>query len=203
MSRVDWDERYRQAGFIYGTSPNDFLVSVVDSLPMGKVLSLAEGEGRNGVYLASLGYSVTGVDGSATGLEKAVRLAAERGVSFTPIVADLSDFTIMPETWDGIVSLFCHLPSALRVPLHRRVVGGLKPGGTFILEAFSKEQLGRDTGGPPSLDMLMDLDELMVELKGLDFIHARRVERDVREGRCHNGPASVVQLLGVKPLKQA
>ena len=203
MGKADWDERYSQAGFVFGTSPNDFLVSVVDSLPMGKILSLAEGEGRNAVYLASLGYSVTGVDGSAMGLEKGLRLAAERGVSFTPVVADLADFAIMPETWDGIVSLFCHLPSALRVPLHRRIVSGLKPGGTFILEAFSKEQLGRDTGGPPFLDMLMDLDELLVELKGLDFIHARRVERDVREGRCHNGPASVVQLLGVKPLKHA
>jgi len=123
----------------------------------------------------------------------------ERGVTITTIHANLSTFEIESEQWDGIVACYCHLPSALRIPLHRTVVRGLKPGGVFVLEAFSKEQLAYDTGGPKSLDMLLSLDEVRRELTGLEFIHAVCLERDVREGRGHTGIASVVQLLALRP----
>jgi len=196
---MNWDERYSEPGFAYGTAPNDFLVSIVDKIPHGKILSLAEGEGRNAVYLASLGYVVTGVDGSEVGLRKAEELAAERGVAITTIHADLSEFEIEPEQWDGVIACYCHLPSAIRIPLHRAAVKGLKPGGVFVLEAFSKEQLGYGTGGPQSPDMLMSLDDLQQELAGLEFVHAVRIEREVREGSGHTGLASVIQMLGIKP----
>jgi hypothetical protein len=111
----------------------------------------------------------------------------------------LSEFEIEPEQWDGIIACFCHLPSAIRVPLHRAAVRGLKPGGVFVLEAFSKEQLAYGTGGPQSPDMLMSLDDLKRELAGLEIIHAVKMEREVREGRGHTGLASVVQVLGIKP----
>jgi len=173
----------------------------VDRIPQGKILSLAEGEGRNAVYLASLGYQVTGVDGSEVGLRKAVELATGRGVAITTIHADLSEFEIEPEQWDGIIACYCHLPSAIRIPLHQAAVRGLKTGGVFVLEAFSKEQLAYGTGGPQSLDMLMSLDDLKRELAGLEIIHAVKRERDVREGRGHTGLASVVQILAVKPLE--
>ena len=198
---MNWDERYSEPGFAYGTAPNEFLLSVVGRIPKGKILSLAEGEGRNAVYLASLGYEVTGVDGSAVGLGKAVELATQRGVTITTVHADLATFTIEPAQWDGIIACYCHLPSAIRIPLHQAAVKGLKPGGVFVLEAFSKEQLAYGTGGPQSLDMLMSLDELKRELAGLDFIHAVQVEREVLEGARHTGMASVVQVLGVKPLE--
>ena len=196
---TDWDERYREPGFAYGTEPNEFLVSVVQRIPHGKILSLAEGEGRNAVYLASLGYQVTGVDGSEVGLRKAVELAAERGVSITTIHADLAEFEIEPEQWDGVIACYCHVPSDIRIPLHRAALKGLKSGGVFVLEAFSKEQLAYNTGGPQSLDLLMSLDELTRELAGLELVHAVRLERDVREGSRHTGLASVVQVLGIKP----
>jgi len=199
MKTTNWDERYRESGYIYGTAPNAFLESVVDRLPQGNILMLAEGEGRNAVYLASLGYQVTAVDGSAVGLRKAAELARERGVAITAVVADLDGFKIEPAAWDGIVSCYCHLPPAIRVPLHRQVVSGLRSGGVLVLEGFSKEQLAYDTGGPKALDMLMALDELKQELSGLEFVHAVTLERDVKEGRGHTGIASVVQLLGVKP----
>lgn len=194
---MNWDERYSEPGYSYGTAPNDFLAAVVDRIPKGKILSLAEGEGRNVVYLASLGYEVTGVDGSAVGLRKAEELAAERGVTITTIHADLGEFRIEPEQWDGIIASYCHLPSAIRIPLHQAAVRGLKRGGVFVLEAFSKEQLGYGTGGPQSLDMLMSLDELRQELAGLELVHAFQVEREVREGSRHTGLASVIQLLGI------
>jgi SAM-dependent methyltransferase len=196
---MDWDERYSEPGFAYGTEPNTFLASVAYKLPQGKILSLAEGEGRNAVYLATLGYEVTGVDGSQVGLSKAQELAVERGVIITSLHADLSAFKIESEQWDGIIACYCHVPSVLRIPLHRAVVQGLKPGGLFVLEGFSKEQLAYDTGGPKSLDLLLALDELQQELAGLKFIHAVQIQRDVREGLCHTGIASVVQLLAQKP----
>jgi SAM-dependent methyltransferase len=197
---MNWDERYSEPGYTYGTEPNDFLVSVAKALtPGGRILCLAEGEGRNAVYLASLGYEVTGVDGSEVGLRKAQALAAERGVTINTIHADLETFEIGTEQWDGIIACYCHVPSAIRIPLHQAAVCGLKPGGIFILEAFSKDQLAYDTGGPQSLDMLMSLEEIKVELAGLEFRHAVQLEREVREGSRHTGLASVIQIVGIKP----
>lgn len=196
---MNWDERYSEPGFVYGTDANEFLVSVVNQIPHGRILSLAEGEGRNAVYLASLGYQVVGVDGSEVGLHKAQALAVERGVAITTIHADLSQFEIDQAQWDGIIACYCHVPSAIRIPLHHAVVQGLKPGGVFVLEAYSKEQLAYDTGGPQSLDMLMSLDDVKQELAGLEFRHAVQIEREVREGSRHTGLASVIQIVGIKP----
>lgn len=195
---MNWDERYSEPGFAYGTKPNDFLASVADKIPKGKILSLAEGEGRNAIYLASLGYEVTGVDGSNVGLQKAMALASEHGVTITTVHADLSEFEILPEQWEGVIACYCHIPSVIRIPLHQAVVRGLKKGGVFILEAFSKEQLAYDTGGPQSLDMLMSLDELKQELVGLELIHSTQLVRNVIEGNRHTGLASVVQIFGKK-----
>lgn len=196
---TDWDGRYSEPGYAYGTAPNDFIVAVTGSIPRARILSLAEGEGRNAVYLASLGCQVTAVDSSSVGLSKAQALAAEREVAITTVVADLGAFRIEPEQWDGIVSCYCHIPTQIRVPLHRAVVRGLKPGGVFVLEAFSKEQLAYKSGGPQDLDLLMSLDDLKQELSGLKFIRAATLERDVREGTRHTGLASVVQILAIKP----
>ena len=196
---MNWDDCYSEPGFSYGTEPNEFLASVIGTIQQGKILSLAEGEGRNAVYLASHGYEVTGVDGSEVGLRKAQALAAEHGVTITTIHADLGTFWIEPEQWDGIISCYCHVPSAIRIPLHRAAVRGLKHGGVFVLEAFSPEQLAYGTGGPQSLDMLMSLNDVQEELAGLEFRHAVQLEREVREGSRHTGLASVIQILGIKP----
>lgn len=196
---TDWDGRYSEPGYAYGMAPNDFIVAVSGSIPRGRILSLAEGEGRNAVFLASLGCNVTAVDSSAVGLRKTGALAAERGVAITTVVADLGDYIIEPEHWDGIVSCYCHIPSAIRAPLHQAVVRGLIPGGVFVLEGFSKEQLAYRSGGPQDPDLLMSIDDLKEELRGLEFIRAAVLERDVREGTRHTGLASVVQILAIKP----
>lgn len=193
-----WNERYSEPGFVYGTSPNEFLAVMSSKIPRGRILSLAEGEGRNAVYLASLGYDVVAVDSSEVGLGKANQLAAEHGVSITTIVADLRDFRIEPESWDGIIAIYCHVPSDIRGPLHRAAVKGLKQGGAFVLEAFSPRQLDYGTGGPSSIDMLMSLEDLESELSGLRLVHAVEIEREVREGSRHTGLASVVQIVGIK-----
>ena len=195
---MNWNERYSEPGFAYGTAPNEFIAAMAAKIPPGNILSLAEGEGRNAVYLASLGYQVTGVDGSEVGLRKAMTLATEHNVAITTILADLGTFTIEAEQWDGIIACYCHLPPAIRVPLHQAAVQGLKPGGVFVLEAFSKEQLAHDTGGPKSLEMLMSLEELQQELAGLQLVHAVQMKREVREGFGHTGLAAVVQIFGIK-----
>jgi SAM-dependent methyltransferase len=195
-----WDSRYSEPGYAYGTAPNDFIVAVSGSIPRGRILSLAEGEGRNAVFLASLGCKVTAVDSSAVGLLKAGSLAAERGVAISSVVADLGKYRIETAKWDGIISCYCHIPSSVRAALHRAVVKGLKPGGCFVLEAFSKEQLAYNSGGPQELDLLMDLKDLRHELRGLVFVRAATLERDVQEGNRHTGLASVVQILAVKPV---
>lgn len=194
-----WDQRYSSDDFVYGKEPNDFLASVIDRIPRGRVLCLAEGEGRNAVYLAQHGCRVLAVDGSAVGLEKAKKLAAEQGVQIDTVVADLAEFAIAPGSWDAIVSIFAHLPPALRRTVHRQVVAGLRPGGVLVLEAYTLAQLALKTGGPPTAELLMSLETLRQELAGLDLQHAVELEREIIEGRLHTGRGAVVQILATKP----
>ena len=194
-----WDERYDAKDYLYGTEPNDFLAEQAARLPPGRVLCVGEGEGRNAVYLAALGHQVLAVDASAVGLAKAKRLAAARGLDIATEVADLADFAIAAEAWDAVVSIFCHVPPALRRILHRRLVAGLKPGGMLILEAYTPRQLEFASGGPPVAELMMMLDALRGELAGLELLHAVELDREVREGRLHTGMGAVVQVVAVKP----
>ena len=194
-----WDERYSSEDYVYGTKPNEFLASVADRIPKGRVLCMAEGEGRNGVFLAEQGYQVTAVDSSRVGMEKARRLARQRKVEIETIVSDLAHFEITENSWDGIVSIFCHVPPAIRKPLHRKVVAGLKSGGVLVLEAYRPKQLEYGTGGPPVAELTMTLEGLKQELDGLEFRHGAEIDRDVTEGLYHTGVGAVVQVIAVKP----
>ncbi len=193
-----WDQRYAEEGFAYGTEPNGFLAEVAPGLPRGRVLSLAEGEGRNAVFLASLGFEVHAVDQSAVGIEKTRRLAKERGVTVHAEVGDLATYPIAPGSFDGIVSIFAHVPKPLRVSLHDRVVKALRPGGWFVLEAYPPSQVGRGTGGPPVVELTMDPDDLRRELAGLELERLEELEREVVEGKYHTGVARVVQVIARK-----
>lgn len=198
-----WDERYSQPGFAYGTEPNEFLAAAAERIPVGPVLSLGEGEGRNAAFLASLGHRVVAVDQSEVGLAKAKKLAADRGLVIETVCEHLAAFTIEPGAWAGIVSVFCHLPRRVRLPLYAAVVQGLRPGGVLVLESYTPKQIGRSTGGPKDPDMLPTLADLTEELDGLEFVHARELEREVREGAYHTGVASVVQIIGVRSAEPA
>jgi len=199
MKNTMWDERYDTDDYVYGINPNKFLVSIVDKIPVGKTLCLAEGEGRNAAYLATLGHDVLAVDSSAVGLKKANWLAKQRGVEIQTLVTNLADLKIQPNSWDAIVSIFCHLPETLRKELHQKVTTGLRSGGMFVMEAFTPDQLKFKTGGPPSRDLLVNLSDLADELKGLEYEHAIELEREVFEGKLHTGRASVVQVIAYKP----
>ncbi|MBI5110117.1 MAG: class I SAM-dependent methyltransferase [Rhodocyclales bacterium] len=195
-----WNQRYGKEEFAYGVEPNDFLVEFAHQLkPSGSVLCLADGEGRNGVWLAMQGHAVTSVDIAAEGMAKAGRLAAAQGVDVVTRVADLASFDLGVARWDGIVSIFMHLPSKLRRDVFARSVAALRPGGVVLFEAYAKGQLGRGTGGPPEVDLLVALADVEQEFPGCRILHAFCGLRDVNEGRHHNGIGEVVQLVLQKP----
>ncbi|MFZ9888733.1 MAG: class I SAM-dependent methyltransferase [Myxococcota bacterium] len=193
-----WEERYAESEYAYGTEPNDFLKEQVTRVVPGRALCLAEGQGRNAVFLASLGFDVTAVDLSPVGLHRARELAAARGVSITTEVLDLAQLHLDAASWDLIVSIFAHVPPPVRAHAHGQVVRGLRAGGRFILEAYTPGQVARSTGGPRSPELTMTLQGLKSELSGLHFDVARELTREVIEGKYHTGLADVVQLSGVR-----
>jgi SAM-dependent methyltransferase len=197
--RAMWEQRYDTEAYLFGTEPNGFLRSSLPKLPAGAVLCLAEGEGRNAVFLAENGYEVHSVDLSETGVAKARRLAESRGVQVDAVVGDLAEFDVGADCWDLIVSIFAHMAPAARRQLHRRVVAALKPAGMFLLEAYTPLQVGRGTGGPSTPETTMTLDALREELAGLEFVHAEELEREVMEGPGHTGTGAVVQVIARRP----
>ena len=193
-----WDERYSAAEYAYGTVPNQFLVENFHHIPKGNVLSIAEGEGRNAVFLAKQGYTVTAVDGSIVGLNKAKKLADENEVTIELIQADLADYNLGDNKWDGIVSIFFPLPSSLRKELYKCLETALKPKGVFLLEAYRPDQVKHGTGGGSDADTMQTKESLQSELPGLRFFHLAELEREVIEGSCHTGLGSVVQAIASK-----
>jgi SAM-dependent methyltransferase len=194
-TRDFWNEKFATIDYAYGTEPNDFLVSSVTNLKRGETLSLAEGEGRNAVWLAQQGFTVSAIEQSEKGVAKTLRLALQRGVIVMAERGELETFHIQPNSWDLVVSIYAHTPQELRRKLHRQVVAGLKPGGVFVLEAYTPAQIANNTGGPKDASLMPTAELLRSELAGLVFDHIEEVEREVVEGSLHTGTAHVVQVV--------
>lgn len=199
MSSAFWDQRYSGDELVYGEAPNQFLLNVANRFPSkGHALDIGAGEGRNAMFLASLGLDVLAVDQSSVGMQKAQRLAQKRGLRLEAQAADLQDFEAALESFDVISSIFVHLPAMLRAAVHKRIGAWLKPGGVFVLEAYAPDQIERSTGGPKDPLLLASLEVILSELGQLEIVHKAALERDVTEGRFHSGMASVVQVLARK-----
>ena len=166
---------------------------------MGDSLVLGDGEVRNGVYLASLGHQVVTVDMSSVGVEKSIKLARENRVNIDAQVGDLSIFDLGVARCSSIVSIFCHLPRSLRVDVQARIKTALRPGGTFVLEAYTKANIGRGVGGPQNDDMTVELSELEDQFASYKFLVNQTVERQIVEGKYHNGMSATTQFVAVKP----
>lgn len=197
MDKDFWNQRYQEENFAYGKAANDFLQT--NEFKTGsKILCLAEGEGRNGVYLAKMGHQITCIDYSESGIQKMQRLAEENNVQLETICADLAEVILEPNTWDGIVLIFGHFPEELRKYVHKQVYSALKPGGKLVMEAYHKNQLNFKTGGPMSDKLLYSEEELRSDFDAFTSIQIEMVERDVNEGQYHFGKASVIQVIGMK-----
>jgi hypothetical protein len=193
--RAFWNARYSNPEYAYGTEPNDYLVRQAALIPRhGKVLCLADGEGRNSVYLASQCFEVTAIDLAEQGLEKGKALAQKAGVCVQFIAADVNTFEIKPGAWQAIASVFLHLPDTLRKALHSRCFDGLSDGGVFVFEAYSREQLGRGTGGPSQVHLLPEAESVRADFSESSVIDFFAGEREIFEGPLHNGLGAVVQL---------
>ncbi len=195
-----WDARFAGEDFVYGDDPNDFLREQVQGLPPGDALCLAEGEGRNCVFLAERGHRVIVQDISPVGLAKAERLASQRGVSITTRCTDLNDDDLAVGGVDLVVAIWMHLPPLMRARVHRRTVQVLRPGGHLILEAYTPRQLALGTGGPPLLELLIEPQELRQELAGLELLILEETRREIAEGPYHHGESAVVRVLARRPL---
>ena len=195
-----WDQNYAVEGYKYGLSPNAFLVEQASRFPRGaKILLPGDGEGRNGVWLAEQGHRVTSVDSSKVGLEKALALASKQNVSLQTCHADLAEWSPAPDSFDVVVLVYLHLPTAIRTDVHRRLAQSLRPGGRFILEAFHPQQLSFSSGGPKDPEMLYRPADLQSDLAGLiDVVFAWEGETSLDEGPGHQGPAYVTRIIGQK-----
>lgn len=195
-----WDQRYSDEFYLYGEKPNAFLEHRHTLIPRdGRVLVLADGEGRNGVFLARRRMKVTSVDASETGLEKAQALAKKYGAKLETVHGVLPNVDIEKGVWDAVVLIYLHLPEEERKAVHQFAVDALKPGGVLILEAFTPDQLGNESGGPKDASRLYTSDMLKEDFKDLHIDGLVELETVLDEGPGHQGKANVVRVIAAKP----
>lgn len=194
-----WDERYAEDGLAYGEEPNVFLTDVVEQIkPKGKVLVVGDGEGRNGVWLATKGFDVTSVDYSPVAIEKIDKFAKKCGVKINAVCADLNTWEWPQDTYDAVVAIYIHFPSATRAQMHQKMVDALKVGGKIVIEAFNKSQLDYPSGGPPVLDMLFSEEELKQDFSKVNIVELYEKIVYLNEGKYHVGDGAVVRLIAEK-----
>lgn len=193
-----WNERYSTDEYVYGRDPNTFFREQLGQLQPGKLLLPGEGEGRNAVFAASLGWEVHAFDVSDAGQRKAYRLAGEAGVNIQYTLSPYMEFDNRGVLYDAIGLFFTHQPAEMRKQFHRRLLSMLAPGGTLIMEKFHKEQVHRNTGGPGNVDFLMDEAEVREDFGALEVVELNHLVRPLDEGPFHQGEAVVLQFVGKK-----
>lgn len=200
MSTDFWNSRYAEPGYAYGTEPNAFLTSQKNYLkPGAKALAVADGEGRNGVWLAQQGLDVLSVDASEVGLRKTQELAADRGVTIRTKKVELTVWPWPEQKFDIVAAIYVHFPPEVRARLHRCMFEALKPGGVLILEAFTPAQLSYKSGGPPVAEMLYAADLLRTDFSGGEILLLEETVTELAEGKYHRGPGAVVRLVVRRP----
>jgi cyclopropane fatty-acyl-phospholipid synthase-like methyltransferase len=198
-----WNSRYQESDYAYGTEPNLFFESELRKLPKGKALFPAEGEGRNAVFAASLGWEVVAFDQSEAGKDKALKLAEQKAVSIRYEVASLEEFSGEKESVDSLILIFAHFPAPLRKAYHQKLASFLKPGGVLILEGFSKKHaefnsVNEKAGGPKDPKMLFSKEELLEDFEGFESMILEEAEVELEEGQYHVGQSAVIRLLATK-----
>jgi 2-polyprenyl-3-methyl-5-hydroxy-6-metoxy-1,4-benzoquinol methylase len=198
-----WDERYSSDAFAYGEEPNNYLKEQLQKLPVGTILFPAEGEGRNAVYAARLGWTVSAFDISAEGKKKAIQLAETHNVSIDYQVGELQELNYSAGQFDAIALIYAHFPADIKSLYHKSLDNYLRKGGLIIFEAFSKKHLdyialNEQVGGPKDIAMLFSIDEIKSDFANYEVIELTEMEIELNEGLFHNGTGSVIRFVGRK-----
>jgi SAM-dependent methyltransferase len=198
-----WDERYSAGEFAYGEQPNNYLKEQLEKLTPGALLFPAEGEGRNAVFAATLGWTVSAFDISEEGKKKALSLAAANNVTIDYSVGELQTLNYTVEQFDAIALIYAHFPANIKSLYHKTLNNYLKKGGFLIFEAFSKKHIdyiakNPNMGGPKEADMLFSIDEIKSDFANYEIIELEEKEIELNEGVFHNGKGSVIRFVGRK-----
>jgi 2-polyprenyl-3-methyl-5-hydroxy-6-metoxy-1,4-benzoquinol methylase len=197
-----WDERYAQDGYLFGTEPNEFLVSQRHWLKPGmNCLAVADGEGRNGVWLAEQGLHVLSVEASAVALEKAKKLAQQRGVTIDFEQADLAHWQWGENRFDVVAAIFIQFaPPALREQMFAGIKRCLKPGGLLVLQGYTPRQLEYKTGGPSAAENMYTEALLRNAFGEMEILHLREHDDHIGEGTAHSGMSALIDLVARKAI---
>ncbi|HQS56504.1 MAG TPA: class I SAM-dependent methyltransferase [Sediminibacterium sp.] len=193
-----WNQRYQSETYVYGEEPNDFFASQIVDIKPGNIIFPCEGEGRNAVYAAILGWKVQAFDGSLEGQKKAFLLASKNKVSIDYKVTDATIVEYPVESVDMVVFIYAHFAPDIRKSIHQKAIHWLKPGGRIILEAFNPNQVYNQSGGPKDPAMLYTKEIVTEDFEGLETNWLENIQKELKEGPFHNGLADVIQYVGIK-----
>ncbi|EMN00652.1 class I SAM-dependent methyltransferase [Leptospira noguchii] len=198
-----WNERYSKEEFAFGEQPNEYLKEQLEKLEIGKILFPAEGEGRNAVFAAKLGWNVSAFDISVEGKKKAFRLAEANQVKVDYQVGELQTLDYHFEQFDAIALIYAHFPADIKSFYHKTLNQYLRKDGFIIFEAFSKKHIdyvlkNEKIGGPREIDMLFSIEEIKSDFMNYKILELEEVEIELKEGLFHNGKGSVIRFVGQK-----
>jgi SAM-dependent methyltransferase len=195
-----WDDRYSIDDYLFGTEPADFLVAHAHLLePGSRALAVADGEGRNSVFLAQQGVEVVAMDASPVGVEKAQRLAAARGVSIDFRIADIMTWEWTPDAYDLVVAIFIQfLTPSQRPTVFDGMQRTLRPGGRLLLHGYRPEQVALGTGGPPDPTHMYTEELLRDAFGAMDIERLESYGAEIHEGVGHAGMSALIDLVAVK-----
>lgn len=196
-----WDERFSVEGYVYGTEPNKFFKEQLMKInPVGRLLLPAEGEGRNAVFAAKLGWKVDAFDQSKVARQKAMKLSKVNDVKIDYFITQLEDFIPHKNYYDCAAIIFVHVPTESRSIFYKKIIESLKPKGKIIIELFSKNQLGKNSGGPQDTNMLASVEEIRTDFREIKTELLTEENIYLEEGAKHSGNASVIRFIGEKIL---
>lgn len=198
-----WNNRYSSEEFAYGEEPNNYLKEQLEKLKVGSILFPAEGEGRNAIFAAKLGWKVSAFDISAEGKNKALKLAEANHVEIDYQVGELETLHYQPEQFDVIALIYAHFPATIKSALHKTLETYLRKDGFIIFEAFSKKHLeylaiNDKVGGPKDIESLFSIEEIQSDFPNYEIIQLEEKEIELNEGLFHNGKGSVIRFIGKK-----
>nr|WP_294922721.1 class I SAM-dependent methyltransferase [uncultured Flavobacterium sp.] len=198
-----WNDRYSNEEFAYGTAPNNYLKEQLEKLNPGNILFPAEGEGRNAVFAAKSGWTVSAFDISSEGKNKAIKLAETHNVTIDYQIEELDSLSYQTEQFDALALIYAHFPAGIKSSIHKRLDQYLKRGGIIIFEAFSKKHLeylakNDKVGGPKDIESLFSIEEIQDDFPNYQIIELEEIEIELNEGLFHNGKGSVIRFIGRK-----